>query len=607
MAEPTTEQAPQAAPEPMALKEAGRKLLAYLRPHWKYWAISFLFFTAGAAVEPIIPALFKKLIDSGFQEGLKYPLWIVPLVIIGLFLARGTLNFCGTYTMEYGVTAVVLDLRRDLMRALLRADAKLFNQISPGVAVNKIINDPHNSVDVLGMTAISIVKDAMSLIALIGYLLFINWQLTLISFVSMPLLAVTIKQVQKRLRSVGQSQYESQMRLVNTVDDNARAWRVVRTFDAAEFEQGRFDKEAAQYRRWTLKQVTTSSLITPMTQVVAAFGVSIIITLAIHQASQGASTVGDFVSFVTALLMTISPMRHLTDVAQPIAGSLITARGAFELMNTPPEPDHGTQELATSRGELQFTAAKVHYEGAHAPALQDFSLHIPAGQTVAFVGASGAGKSTVVSTLLRFAHLKSGHIQLDGIDIEDLKLASLRRHFAVVSQDIVLFDGSVAQNVAYAHPNGIDRAKAEQCLRAANLWQHVSTLPEGIDTNIGTNGGKLSGGQRQRLAIARALYRDAAVWIFDEATSALDSESEAVVQQSIEGLRHSKTLILIAHRLSTIRNADVICVMSEGRIIEQGSHQDLIALNGTYANLVRIQSADGPGGHLSARNVEALL
>ncbi|MEY4764591.1 MAG: hypothetical protein RI907_1264 [Pseudomonadota bacterium] len=597
---------PQAV-EQMTLKEAGQKLMTYLRPHWKMWGASFAFFTLGAAVEPIIPALFKKLIDSGFQAGLQYPIWIVPLIIIGLFFVRGLLNFCGTYTMEYGVTAVVLDLRKDLMRALLRADAKLFNQISPGVAVSKVISDPHNSVDVMGRTAISVIKDAMSLMALVGYLIFINWQLTLISFVSMPLLAVSIKQVQKRLKKVGQAQYESQQRLVSTVDDNARAWRVVRTFDAGAFEQARFDRDATEYRRWTLKQVTTSALVTPMTQVVAAIGVSIIITLAILQASKGGSTVGDFVSFVTALLMTISPMRHLTDVVQPVAGALITARGAFELINTPPEPDHGTKDMPTSRGQLTFEDAQVQYEDAPKPALTDFNLVIPAGQTVAFVGASGAGKSTVVSTLLRFAHLDKGRILLDGENIEDLKLASLRRHFAVVSQDIVLFQGSVAQNVAYASAQGIDRAKVEQCLRAANLWQHVSALPEGMDANIGANGGKLSGGQRQRLAIARALYRDASVWIFDEATSALDSESEAVVQQSIESLRHSKTLILIAHRLSTIRNADIICVMSEGRIIEQGSHAELIALNGTYTNLVRIQSADGPGGHQPARNIEAML
>jgi subfamily B ATP-binding cassette protein MsbA len=398
--------------------------------------------------------------------------------------------------------------------------------------------------------------------------------------------------VQKRLNKVGEAQYQSQQRLIGTVDDNARAWRVVRTFDAADFELKRFDEEANNNRRMTMKQVATSSLVTPATQVVAAIGVSIIITLALWQASHGSATVGEFVSFVTALLMTISPMRHLTDVYQPVNSALITARGAFDLMNTPPEPDNGTQVMPHCEGDIRFKALTVHYEGAPHAALNEFDLHVPAGQTIALVGASGAGKTTVVNSLLRFAHASSGEIQIDGVPIETLKLASLRRHFAVVSQEIILFEGSIAQNVAYASPIGINREKIEQCLKAANLWKHVSTLPEGMDATIGTNGSKLSGGQRQRLAIARALYRDAAIWIFDEATSALDSESEAVVQRSIEDLRHAKTLILIAHRLSTIRKADLICVMSEGRIIEQGTHSELVALNGSYANMVRIQSAD---------------
>jgi subfamily B ATP-binding cassette protein MsbA len=576
----------------MELKDTGHKLLEYAKPEWKYLVASFLFFTAGAAVEPAIPALFKKLIDSGFKEGMKYPLWIVPLVIIGLFAIRGTFNFCGTYVMTSATSAIVLGLRRDLMRALLKADAKLFTTISPGLAVTKIINDPQVAAQTLGSSAISIIKDATSLFFLVGYLVYLNWQLTLISFVSMPLLGITLKLVQKRLNKVGQAQYESQQRLVNCVDDNARAWRVVRTFDAAEFEMRRFDQEAAIHRRMTLKQVATSSLVTPASQVVAAIGVSIIITLAIYQASQGSTTVGEFVSFVTALLMTISPMRHLTDIYQPVNGALITARGAFELINAPAEPDNGKTVMENCTGDVQFKDVVIHYEGASAPSLNHLDLHIKAGQTIALVGSSGAGKTTVVNSLLRFAYPDSGQVLLDGTPTEELTLASLRKHFAVVSQDIVLFDGSVAQNVAYASPIGIDRKKIEQCLTAANLWNHVKDLPQGMDTGVGTNGSLFSGGQRQRLAIARALYRDAAVWIFDEATSALDSESEAIVQRSIEDLRHAKTLILIAHRLSTIKNADRIFVMSEGRVIEQGTHTELLQQGGVYAGMVRIQSAN---------------
>jgi subfamily B ATP-binding cassette protein MsbA len=576
----------------MDYKDTSKRLLEYARPQWRMLVTALLFFILGSAVEPILPAMFKKLIDSGFKEGMNYPIWIVPIIVIGLFLVRGVFNFGGAYVMNSATSTMVLNLRRDLMRALLKADAHLFTTISPGLAVSKIINDPQHASTTMGGAIVSIVRDASTLLFLVAYLIYLNPELTLISFVSMPLLGISVKLVRKRLTKVGEAQYAAQQQLVATVDDNARAWRVVRTFDATEFELKRFEQQAIHHRRMTMKQVAASSLVTPITQIVAAIGVSIILTLALYQAQHGSSTVGEFVSFITALLMTMSPMRHLTDVFQPITGALITARGAFELINAPPEPDLGAGEMPVSRGEIDFKNVWLQYESAANPALQGLNLHIGAGKTIALVGASGAGKTTVVSTLLRFAYPTSGDILLDGVPIDSLKLTSLRRHFAVVSQDIVLFEGSIAENVAYASPLGLDRAKVESCLRAANLWKHVETLPEGIDAPIGTNGSRLSGGQRQRLAIARALYRDAAVWIFDEATSALDSESEAVVQRSIEDLRGSKTLILIAHRLSTIRNADCICVMSDGKVVEQGTHAELIAKQGLYAGMVKIQSAD---------------
>lgn len=537
-----------------------KRLWRFARPQrWGLVAAAAAFF-AGAATEPLIPLLLKVALDEGFIAEPSFPLWMVPVSLIGLFALRGVLSFIGAYMLSRSSSRVVLSIREALADVLLRAEASVFTRLTPGVAVVKVVNDVQNVANGMSGALITLLRDGSTAIALLVYLFWQNWQLTLLSLVTVPVLGAVVRLVHKRIVSVGRAGYQAQLRLAAMVEDLARAWRVIRTFDAQAFERGRVEAQARLVQRFTLKTAAASALMTPFSQLVSSIGVALIVTAALYQAQSGQGTVGSFVGYVTALLLLVSKTRHLTDISNPIINALVVARGVFELMDTPAEPTGGTRALERARGEIELQDVSLTYPGAAQPALRHLSMHIPAGSSVALMGPSGSGKSTVVSVLLGFARPDAGRVLLDGVPLKDYRTADLRRQFAVVSQDIVLFDDTIAANVAYAQP--LDEARMEACLRAASLWEHVATLPLGIHAPVGTNGSQLSGGQRQRLAIARALYKDAPIWVWDEATSALDAESEAVVQASLIVQRRQRTVIIIAHQQSAVRNADRVVVLA---------------------------------------------
>jgi subfamily B ATP-binding cassette protein MsbA len=449
----------------------------------------------------------------------------------------------------------------------------------------------------MGGMLISLVRDSLTVVGLIGYLIYLNWQLTLVVLMIFPIIAFIIGKINKRLRSLNREQQTMTSELAYIVEESAAGYKIVKVHGAEEYEMHRFMEKADRLRQFALKSAVAGGLNQPITQLIASMALSIVLVIALMQSATEGTTVGGFASFITAMLLVISPIKHLADINQPLQRGLTAAEMIFSLMDQPIEEDESRKEnmkpLGKAKGAIRFEDVGFSYqqEAGRKDALTGVNLNIKPGEVVAFVGPSGGGKSTLVNLLPRFFKPTSGHIFLDDIPLEDIVLADVRKQIAFVSQDVILFNDSIAANVAYGATgaDSIDRGRVMEALEAANLSSLMKEMPEGIDTQIGDNGNRLSGGQRQRLAIARAIYKDAPILILDEATSALDSESERQVQDALERLMAGRTTLVIAHRLSTIEHADRIVVLEHGHVIENGSHEELIAKDGLYANLHRIQ------------------
>jgi len=566
-----------------------RRLQPYVAPSRWALVVAMVASALGALTEPLIPAMMKPLLDSGFQAG-KLNLWLVPVAVIGLFAVRGLVGFVAQYALSWSANNGVAIMRGVMFQRLLNAQPALFTQQSASSLTNTLSFETQNAANLLVSSITSLVKDSLTLLAMLGYLMWLNWKLTLFVAVLFPAVAVVMRVLSKRLHRLTLEGQAAADELAYVVEENVLAWRIVRLHDAAPMQSARFAGATELLRRLSTKSVVAAATMTPVTQVLAAVTLSAVIVAALWQSGSEGGTVGSFAAFITAMLMLISPIKHLSEVAGPITRGLAAFERGVDLIDNSPVETSGSFDPGRSVGHLQLVDVSLQYRTDQDAAVQNVSLDLRPGETVALVGPSGAGKSSIVNLLPRFIEPTSGTLLLDGIPLSKWNVAALRRQFALVSQDVVLFNDTVAANVSLgAAASNNERERVVDALRGANLLEFALGLPQGLDTVIGHNGNQMSGGQRQRMAIARAIFKDAPILILDEATSALDTESERLVQDALERLMQGRTSLVIAHRLSTIARADRIVAMDAGRMIEQGTHTELLARGGLYARLHAMQ------------------
>jgi len=564
-----------------------RRLLRYVAPYRKQFAIAILATIVVALTEPALPILLKPLFDGVFVERDAAMIRWMPLMIIGLFLVRGLAEYTSNYCMAWVGNRVVMDLRARMFAKLLELPAPYYDEQASGNLISKLTYDVTQVTAAATNVLVVVFKDTVAIIGLLAWMFWLNWKLTLLALGMAPLLILIVRLMSVRLRTTSRSAQTAVGDVTQVIQEAIEGQKVVKLYAGQNYEAQRFEVQTNRVRRFLMKQASAAAAGGPVVQLVAASALAAMIFFALRDAN--GVTVGGFVSFLTAMMMLTGPLKHITNINEPLQRGLAAAESVFALLDQPGEKNDGKLRLERARGELQFENVTLRYEGAERPALDNINLTIAPGETVALVGASGAGKTTVANLVPCFYRPTTGRVLLDGHDIAQVELASLRSNIALVSQDVVLFNDTVAANIAYGAMKDVDQARIKAAADAAHATEYIEQMQEGFDTLVGENGVKLSGGQRQRLAIARALLKNAPVLVLDEATSALDTESERHVQAALETLMKGRTTLVIAHRLSTVENADRIVVLDKGRIVEVGKHRELLAQGRTYAKLYQIQ------------------
>ncbi|MBV7486723.1 lipid A export permease/ATP-binding protein MsbA [Bordetella sp. BOR01] len=567
-----------------------KRVYSRVGSYWKGLLLAILLMAGAAATQPTLAIIMKPLLDDGFTGAKPYFVWALPLAVVGLIFLRGVCNFFSDYLLAWVANNVLLGIRRDMFDRLLGLPDSDFKRGDTGRLLNRFTIDAGNVTGYATDVITVLVRETLVVIALICVLFYMSWMLTLIILIMLPVSILIARVFIRRLRRINRDTVNMNAELTRVASEGINGQRVIKLFDGYEAERGRFAFVNARLRRFAMRTATADAAMTPLTQVCISISVGAIIAVALSQANSGTLTVGSFASFMAALAQIFDPIKRLTNLAGKMQRMLVAAESVFTLVDQEPEVDTGTRTLPEPvRGKIEFRQVTHRFHDAEHDTVSNISLHVEPGQTVALVGRSGSGKTTLVNMLPRFVLPDSGTILVDDVPINELKLRSLRSHLSLVSQDVVLFDDTIAANVGYGALGQASDDQVREALAAANLLDFVNALPKGMHTHVGENAARLSGGQRQRLAIARALIKNAPILILDEATSALDNESERQVQASLEQLMRGRTTLVIAHRLSTVQNADRIIVLDAGQIVEQGPHTELLAAQGLYASLYNMQ------------------